>query len=70
MMGFPVVFCRSHNNMSQLKFIMPWLIRGYVHTHYDRDVFLWHRVKMFVRIMFLDLQPAITNVGDVVKTYL
>jgi hypothetical protein len=69
MLGFPVVFCRSHNNIYPLKFFMPWLIRGYAHTHYDRDAFLWYRIKMFVRIMFLELQPAITNVGKIVKTY-
>ena len=69
MLGFPVVFCRSHNKIDKHKFYMPWLIRGYVHVHYDRDVFLWYRVKMLIRLFFLDLQSAVTNVGEIVKTY-
>ena len=68
-MGFPVVFCRSHNNMNKSNFYIPWLIKGYVHVNYERDAFLWYRIKMFIRIMFLELQPAITNVGKIVKTY-
>jgi len=72
MLGFPVVFCRSHNTMDSFNFYMPWLIRGCVHVHYERDPFLWHRVKMFIRIMLLmfhEIHPAIANVGEVVKTY-
>jgi hypothetical protein len=38
-------------------------------VHYDRDAFLWYRIKMLIRLFFLDLQSAVTNVGEIVKTY-
>jgi predicted RNA-binding Zn-ribbon protein involved in translation (DUF1610 family) len=44
---------------------MPWLMRGDTHVVYNRDVFLWYRIKMIIRLFII----GITNVGETVKTY-